>query len=52
MQLPIELINIILDLADIKCCMCFKLLNINKISIWNNRYIHKKCITDLEMLML
>jgi len=52
MDLPIELINLILEFSDVKCCMCFKLLNINKICLWNKKYIHKKCLTNLELLML
>ena len=52
MDLPIELINLILEFSDVKCCMCFKLLNINKICLWNKKYIHKKFLTNLELLML
>ena len=52
MNLPIELISVILEFAEIKCCMCFKLLNVRKICYWNNKYIHRKCITNLELLML
>uniref|UniRef100_A0A6C0B463 Uncharacterized protein n=1 Tax=viral metagenome TaxID=1070528 RepID=A0A6C0B463_9ZZZZ len=52
MKLPGELIHIILEFSDVKCCMCFKLLNIMKISSWNNKYIHRKCKDDLELLML
>jgi len=52
MDLPIELINLILEFSDVKCCMCFKFLNINEICLWNKKYIHQKCITNLELLML
>lgn len=49
-ELPLELIKIIYKYADFKCCMCgqYKF----DLKLLNKKYCCKKCINDLELLMM
>ena len=52
-NIPDEIIEIIFDYASIKCKMCDKCLNIRSFFKWNLKYYgHKRCIENLELLML
>ena len=53
MNIPIEIIYVIFEYADVRCCMCQDILNYYKFCSWNNKYYgHKKCIENLQKLML
>ena len=52
-NIPVEVIKIIFSYVDIKCAMCREKLNIFHFYRWNCKfYGHKKCIENLEMLMM
>jgi len=51
--IPDELIREIFKFAGIKCMMCHKALNIKSFYRWGfSYYSHKKCIEDMEFLLL
>ena len=52
-MIPYELIREIFEFADIKCMMCHKVLNIRNFYRWGfSYYSHKKCIEEMEFLLL
>jgi len=52
-MIPDELIRVIFEFADLKCMMCHKALNIRHFLRWGfSYYSHKKCIEEMEFLLL
>ena len=52
-MIPYELIREIFEFADIKCMMCHKELDIRYFYRWGfSYYSHKKCIEEMEFLLL